>query len=162
MFATVPAVTKIVNLGFRANDRSTSGQRTRFSTATNAASNSTDVANATTVATDVQPQVGARSKVNVNNPIPMMIHANPARSIRRGTVLSEDSVMLIAPITSESTVRGTLSQKIERQPNVSVSSPPISGPAALPKPAIPEAIPMAWLDLPAGKALVITLTDTGK
>src|ERR1700730_14301568 len=137
MFATVPAVTKIVNLGFRANDRSTSGQRTRFSTATNAASNSTDVANATTVATDVQPPVGARSKVNVNNPTPMTINANPARSIQLGTVLSEDSVMLIAPITSESTVRGTLRTKIQRPTNASVSSPAISRPAALPKPAIP-------------------------
>src|ERR1700740_1967555 len=124
MFATVPAVTKIVNLGLRASDRSTSGQRTRFSTTTNAASISTDITNAATVAIDVQPHVGARSKVNVNNPTPTTINANPARSIRRGTVLSEDSVMLIAPITSESKVNGTLSQKIDRQPNVSVSSPP--------------------------------------
>src|ERR1700757_480075 len=137
MFATVPAVTKIVNLVLRVNDRSTRGQRTRLSTTTNAASNRTDVTNATTVATDAQPHVGARSKVNVNNPMPATINANPARSIRRGTVLSEDSVMLIAPIASESTVRGTLTQNIQREPKVSVSRPPISGPAALPNPAIP-------------------------
>lgn len=45
--------------------------------------------------------------------------------------------MLHAPSASETNVSGTLSQKIHRQPAVSVSRPPISGPAALPKPAMP-------------------------
>jgi hypothetical protein len=34
-------------------------------------------------------------------------------------------------------VSGTFNQNILRQPTVSVSSPPISGPAALPNPAMP-------------------------
>jgi hypothetical protein len=52
-------------------------------------------------------------------------------------VLSEDSVIVRAPTINEVTVNGTLSQKIARHPTVSVSRPPMSGPAALPNPAIP-------------------------
>jgi len=137
MFAMVPAITRTVKLGFLANDRSTSGQRTRFSTTTKTANAATELANATTVHIDSHPQLGARSNVNVNNPIPRVISANPAMSMRRGTVSSDDSVMLHAPMANEMSVSGTLSQKIHRQPAVSVSSPPISGPAALPNPAMP-------------------------
>jgi len=86
---------------------------------------------------DSHPQLGARSNVNVNKPIPTVTRASPAMSMRRGTVSSDDSVMLHAPMASETSVNGTFSQKIHRQPTVSVSSPPISGPAALPNPAMP-------------------------
>jgi hypothetical protein len=63
--------------------------------------------------------------------------AKPATSMRRGTDSSKDSVMNCAAMTSTTSVSGTFSQKIQRQPIVSVSRPPISGPAALPNPAMP-------------------------
>ncbi len=137
MFAIVPAITRIVNLGFRANDRSTSGQRTRFSTTTNTTSAANEHPNATTVGADSQPQVGARSNVNVNKPIPTVMSASLVRSMRRGTVSSKDSVMLRVPMASATSVSGTFSQSIHRQPTVSVGRAPISGPAALPNPAMP-------------------------
>ena len=90
------------------------------------------------------------------------MRANPATSIRRGTVSSDDSPILHAPIANAITVSGTFSQKIHRHPTVSVSSPPINGPAALPNPAMPYANPIAWLARAAGNALVNTLTETGK
>lgn len=133
----VPATTKMAKRGFLASDRSTSGHRTLFSTTTNAASTTSEPPNAISVQPDSHPQLGARSKVNVNNPIPAMIRASPAMSRRRGAVSSDDSVMLHAPMISEATVSGTFSQKIHRQPTVSVSSPPINGPTALPNPAMP-------------------------
>ena len=137
MFEIVPAITRIVNLGFLASDRSTSGQRTRFSTTTNTTSAANEHPNATTVGADSQPQVGARSNVNVNKPIPTVMSASPVTSMRRGTVSSKDSVMLRAPMASATSVSGTFSQNIHRQPTVSVSRPPMSGPAALPNPAMP-------------------------
>ena len=93
--------------------------------------------NAMTVGADNQPQLGARSNVNVNKPIPTVMSASPVMSMRRGTVSSKDSVMLRAPMASTASVSGTFSQNIHRQPTVSVSRPPISGPAALPNPAMP-------------------------
>nr|CRL75089.1 hypothetical protein CPGR_03908 [Mycolicibacterium komanii] len=94
-------------------------------------------ANATIVDTDNQPQPGARSKVNVNNPIPTLINASPAVSMRRGADSSNDSATTRAPMASDATVSGTFNQKIHRQPTVSVSNPPTRGPAALPKAAMP-------------------------
>ena len=84
-----------------------------------------------------QPQLGARSKVNVNKPIPIVINARPVRSMRRGTVSSELSGTVSAPITNATNANGTNSQKIDRQPSVCVSKPPTNGPAALPRPAMP-------------------------
>lgn len=84
-----------------------------------------------------QPQLGARSKVNVNKPIPVVISARPVTSMRRGTVSSELSGTVSAPITNATNVNGTNNQKIHRQPHVWVSNPPTNGPAALPKPAMP-------------------------
>jgi hypothetical protein len=110
MFAIVPAITRIVNLGFLASDRSTSGQRTRFSATTNTTSAANEHPNATTVGADSQPQVGARSNVNVNKPIPAVMSASPVTSMRRGTVSSKDSVMLRAPMASATSVSGTFSQ----------------------------------------------------
>ncbi len=133
----VPAITRIVNFALRANDMSTNGRRTLCSMTTNAASNRIETMNAVTVAADSHPHVGARSNVTVNSPTPAMIRANPLRSSRRGTVLSDDSVIVTAPTTNEITVNGTLSQKMARQPIVSVRRPPMGGPAALPNPAIP-------------------------
>jgi hypothetical protein len=130
-------MTKTVKRGFLASDRSTSGHRTRFSTTTNTASAPSEQANAMTVGADNQPQLGARSNVKVNKPIPTVLSANPATSMRRGTVSSNDSVMVRAPMTITTSVSGTFNQNIHRQPTVSVSSPPISGPAALPNPAMP-------------------------
>jgi len=63
--------------------------------------------------------------------------ASPVRSMRRGTVSSKDSVMLHAPMASATSVSGTFNQNIHRQATVSMSNPPISGPAALPNPATP-------------------------
>lgn len=137
MFATAPAITRIVNLALRASDRSTSGHRTLFSTTTNAASASSDPASAIIVVTESQPQLGARSNVNVNNPIPVLMSASPATSMRRGADSSNDSLMTLAPITSDTNVSGRFSQKIHRQPMVSVNTPPMSGPAAFPKAAMP-------------------------
>src|SRR4051812_25246663 len=137
MFAIVPAMTSTVKLRFLASDKLTSGQRTLFSTTMNTASTTSDPANADSVHTDSHPQCGARSNVNVNKPIPVTMRASPVTSIRRGTDASEDSVMLHAPMASATSVSGTFSQKIQRQPTVSVNSPPISGPAALPNPAVP-------------------------
>src|ERR1700736_421501 len=137
MFEIVPAITRMVNLGFRASDRSTSGQRTRLSTTTNATSAASEHANAMTVGADSQPQVGARSNVNENKPIPTVTSASPVTSMRRGTDSSNDSVMLRAPMASAMSVSGMFSQNIHRQPTVSVSRPPMSGPAALPNPAMP-------------------------
>lgn len=137
MLATVPAITRTSNFALRAKDMLTNGQRTLRSTTTNSASSRTATMNATTVAAESHPHFGARSKVNVNSPIPVMISAKPLRSSRRGTVLSEDSLIVTAPMISEITVNGTLSQKIARQPTVSVRRPPMSGPAAFPNPAIP-------------------------
>src|SRR5258705_5050407 len=137
MFEIVPAVTRIANLGFLSNDRSTSGQRTRFSTTTNTTSAASEHTNAMTVGADSQPQLGARSNVNVNKPIPTVMSASPVMSMRRGTDSSKDSVMLRAPMASAKSVSGTFSQNIHRQPTVSVSRPPMSGPAALPNPAMP-------------------------
>jgi hypothetical protein len=57
--------------------------------------------------------------------------------MRRGTVSSKDSVMLHAPMASATSVSGTFNQNIHRQATVSMSNPPISGPAALPNPATP-------------------------
>jgi hypothetical protein len=91
-----------------------------------------------------------------------VIKAKPAISMRRGTVSSDDSVMLNAQMVSETSVRGKFSQKIHRQPTVLVSKPPINGPAALPNPAMPYANPIAWPARAAGYALVSTLTETGK
>ena len=93
--------------------------------------------NATIVPSDSQPQFGARSKVNVNKPIPMVINARPVISMRRGTVSSELSGTVSAPITNAAKVNGTNNQKIHRQPSVCVIRPPTNGPAALPKPAMP-------------------------
>src|SRR5581483_1052377 len=121
MLARVPAITRIVNVALRISDRSTSGQRTRRSTTTKPPSNTSDTTSATIVVGETHPHDGARSKVNVNRPTQKTISAKPERSIRRGTVLSLDSVMDRAPITNDSTVNGTLSQKIQRQPRVSVS-----------------------------------------
>ena len=90
-----------------------------------------------TVVGDNQPHVGARSNVKVNKPIPTVMSASPVRSMRRGTVSSKDSVMLHAPMASATSVSGTFNQNIHRQPTVSKSNPPISGPAALPNPATP-------------------------
>src|ERR1700682_763606 len=136
MFEIVPAITKMVNLSFLASDRSTSGHRTRLSTTTNATSAPSEHANATTVGADSQPQLGARSNVNVNKPIPTVMSASPVTSMRRGTDSSKDSVMLRAPMASAMSVSGTFSQNIHRQPTVSVNRPPMSGPAALPNPAM--------------------------
>ncbi len=137
MLAMVPATTNTVKRGLRTNDRSTKGYRTRFSTTMNRASRTSAPKKAAIVDADSHPQLGARSNVNVNNPIPKVTSARPATSIRRGTGSSDDSAMVDAPITSDRTVNGTFSQKIHRQPTVSVSRPPISGPAALPNPAMP-------------------------
>ena len=54
--------------------------------------------NAMTVGADNQPQLGARSNVNVNKPIPTVMSASPVMSMRRGTVSSKGSVMLRAPM----------------------------------------------------------------
>jgi hypothetical protein len=62
-----------------------------------------------TVGGDSQPQLGARSNVNVNKPIPIVINASPVTSMRRGTVSSNDSVMLRDPMASAMSVSGTLS-----------------------------------------------------
>jgi hypothetical protein len=137
MFAMVPAMTRMANRGLRTSDRSTSGHLTRCSTTTNAASAASEQPNAITVGADSQPQAGVRSNANVNKPIPTVISASPAMSMRRGTDSSKDSVMQREPIASTPSVSGTFSQKIHRQPTVSVSRPPISGPAALPNPAMP-------------------------
>src|SRR3984957_20861302 len=112
MFAMVPAITRTVNREFLTNDRSTNGHRTRFSTTTNTASAASEAANTMTVDVDSHPQLGARSNANVNKPIPMVISASPATSKRRGTVSSDDSVMLHAPMATETSVSGTFSQKI--------------------------------------------------
>src|SRR5690349_24973994 len=130
-------MTKTVNRALRASDRSTNGQRTRFSTATNTASAANAQPNVTTVGAERHPHVGPRSNANVNKPIPAVISASPATSMRRGTDSSNDSVMNRAAMTNTATVSGTFSQNIQRQPIVSVSSPPINGPAALPNPAMP-------------------------
>jgi hypothetical protein len=137
MFATAPATTSTENRALRSSDRSTSGHCTRCSTTTNNASAVSAPANATIVGADTHPHCGARSNVKVNKPIPAVMSASPMMSMRRGAVSSEDSSMLQAPSASDTTVSGTLSQKIQRQPTVSVSRPPISGPAALPNPAMP-------------------------
>src|SRR5689334_2989281 len=118
MLATVPATTRTVNRVLRNSDRSRSGQRTLFSTMTNAASNATDATNAMIVTGFAQPQFGARSNVNVNKPIPTVINASPTRSTRRGTVSSELSGTVSAAITNAANEIGTSSQKIHRQPSV--------------------------------------------
>lgn len=82
MLASAPANTGIVNLALRASDRSTSGHRTLFSTTTKAASASSDPENAISVVAETHPQPGARSKVKVNNPIPVLMSASPDTSIR--------------------------------------------------------------------------------
>ena len=132
MLAIVPATTKVENFEFRSNARLTSGQRTRCSTMTNAANTTTEAMNAPNVAADSQPQDGARSKANVNNPIPVVISASPLRSKRRGTVSSEVSGIVLAPMTNETAASGTSIQKTARHPTVWVSNPPTSGPAAFP------------------------------
>ena len=81
-----------------------------------------------TVAADTHPHFGARSNVNVDKSIPTVSSASPC--------CRSDAAMLQAPSASDTTASGTLSQKIQRQPTVSVRSP-ISGPAALPNPAMP-------------------------
>lgn len=65
-------------------------------------------------------------------------------------------------MSNDAAANGTSNQKMARQPSVWVSRPPTSGPAALPSPAMPYANPIAWPARAAGKALVSTLTDTGK
>ena len=118
--------------------------------------------NAPTVASDHQPHAGARSKVSVNTPMPAVSRARPARSIRRGASVSRDSLIANAPISTQAAVSGMLSAKIHRQPTVWVSMPPISGPAALPRPAMPYASPIMRPDCAGGNAFVMTLTDAGK
>ena len=156
MLATVPATTRMVNRALRNSDRSTSGQRTLFSTMTNAASTATEATNAMMVPGVTQPQLGARSNVNVNKPIPTVINASPDKSMRRGTVSSELAGTVSAAITNDTKEIGTNNQKIHRQPSVWVSRPPTNGPAALPSPAIPYANPIAWPARTAGNALVST------
>ena len=63
-----------------------------------------------TIGADNQPQLGARSNVNVNKPIPTVMSASPVTSMRRGAVSSQDSVMLRAPMASTTSVSGTFSQ----------------------------------------------------
>nr|CRL67994.1 hypothetical protein CPGR_00689 [Mycolicibacterium malmesburyense] len=73
----------------------------------------------------------------MNSPIPTLMSASPAVSMRRGADSSKDSLTTRAPIANDISVKGTLSQKIHLQPTVSVNSPPTSGPAALPNAAMP-------------------------
>src|SRR6188472_3053642 len=112
MLATVPAMTRTVNRVLRNSDRSRSGQRTLFSTRTNAASTANDATNAMSVTGVAQPQLGARSNVNVNKPIPTVINASPTRSMRRGTVSSQLSGTVSAAIANAAKEIGTNSQKI--------------------------------------------------
>ena len=137
MFAIVPATTKVENFELRSTARLTSGQGTRCSTTTNAASTTTDAMNAPSVGADSHPQDGARSKTNVDNPIPVVISASPLRSKRRETVSSEVSGIVFAPMRNETAANGTSIQKTARHPTVWVSNPPTSGPAAFPSPAMP-------------------------
>jgi hypothetical protein len=51
----------------------------------------------------------------------------------------------VATTFAHAAVNGILSAKIHRHPMVWVSNPPISGPAALPRPAIPYASPIIRL-----------------
>jgi hypothetical protein len=133
----VPATTNTVNRRLCRSERSTRGHRTRFSTTTNTASAASEKPTATDVVADTHPHVGARSNVKVNKPIPTVMSASPLRSMRRGAISSKDAVMLHAPMASAASMSGTFSQNIHRQPTVSVSNPPISGPPALPNPAMP-------------------------
>src|ERR1700761_8273162 len=95
MLATVPATTNVVKRALRSSDRLINGKRTRVSTATNAAKSATESKNTPITGADSHPQAGARSKANVNNPIPNTISARPVRSIRRGAVSSEVSGMVL-------------------------------------------------------------------
>ena len=125
-----------MNRLFRSSDRSMSGQRTRHSTTMNPARIANATMPATRVSGEYHPQVGARSKVSVNKPIPMVIKDRPSRSTRRGTVSSRLSGMVRTPIDNDATAKGTSNQNTARQPTDWVSSPPTNGPAAFPKPAM--------------------------
>ncbi|OKH85254.1 hypothetical protein EB75_26515 [Mycobacterium sp. ST-F2] len=127
----------MVKVGFRSSARFTSGERTRCSTTTNPASTTTATTNAVTVWGDSHPHVGARSKVTVKSPMPVVMRARPPISSRRSAVASELSGMVMAPMSSATADSGTSSKKIARHPGVSVSRPPTNGPAALPSPAMP-------------------------
>ena len=122
-------------------------------TTTNAASVSTEHANAASTSASVQPRDGASirphtSAVSATNDSP-----NPRRS-SRGADSSRLSGTRKRPAINASTTTGTLTRKIQLQSAFSISQPPVTGPIAIPMPENPAQIPIAFPRSWAGNVAV--------
>ena len=116
---------------------SSSGSRWRDSQATKPSALASAVAKPRAMGHDVQPAWRPSMTAEVNANSAVMTSTCARRSKRRGRS-ARDSRTKRAVKASASAPSGRLTQKIERQPMLSTSKPPSSGPAAM---ATPKAAP---------------------
>ena len=115
--------------GLRNRLRSSMGSLCRHSATTNTTSKTAEPINPPTIWTLPQPAALPRTSANTSKKSAVENDTNPIQSMRRSLCSLEASTRanVIAMATMPT---GTLTKKIQRQPNPLVIAPPMSGPTA--------------------------------
>src|SRR5581483_1809352 len=159
--ASTAIATAPLNGGERKKCGSTTGARLRSSTTRNDASRTAASTNNASVCHELQPARGPSMIAYVAQVSIAMRSSWPGTSIRRG-LSAFDSGTSQRESESAATPIGMFTQKIERQPIVSVSAPPRTGPAAALAPKVPPHTPYAKARCFASvKTLVINESEFG-
>ena len=114
----------------------------RSSYITNPAKATAAAANRATIAGLAQPSALPRISANISAVSAPVIRAVPAQSARPPAGL-RDSRSRATPPANAATPMGRLTKKMDRQPSVSVSTPPASGPMAVAPPSVAPKAPSA-------------------
>ena len=122
----------------------------RSSYVTNPAKATAAVATRATIAGLAQPSVSPRIRANISAVSATMIRAVPTQLAPPPAGL-RDSRSRATPTANAATPIGRLTKKMDRQPRVSVSTPPASGPMALAPPSVAPKTPRARAKGSAGE-----------
>src|SRR5262249_14411648 len=112
--------------------------------------------------TDPHPSLGAWIVAQTRVDTPTTDSTTPSGSNRDASGL-RDSGITNHPTTNATRTIGTLTRNTDPHPNCESSTPPNTGPSAIPRPAIADHTPRARpRSLGSVKTLVTTATDVGR
>ncbi len=138
--ATNPVAAKLRRRNRRRSAMGAAAMRSSY--ITNPAKATAAVANRATIAGLAQPSALPRISANISAVSAPVIRAVPTQSARP-PARSRDSRSRATPPANAATPMGRLMKKMDRQPSVSVSTPPASGPMAVAPPSVAPKAPSA-------------------
>ena len=138
--ATNPVAAKLRRRNRRRSAMGAAAMRSSY--VTKPAKATAAVANRATIAALAQPSALPRISANINAVSATVIRAVPTQSARPPAG-SRDSRSRATPPANAATPMGRLMKKMDRQPSVSVSTPPASGPMAVAPPIVAPKTPSA-------------------